>query len=331
VIFCIVSIRMPKTILEANASTSSGPFTESVAHLLATLDLRAKSLVVTVFGDAILPHGGTVWLGSLIDLMAPFGLGERIMRTAVFRLVKDDWLYSTPHGRRSLYGVTEIGRRRFSAAHRRIYAPPRRLWSGEWHLVFIHCCDLDPERRESLRHELIWQGFGQVSTGVLAHPTADQEALDRVLDEFGVVDQVAVMRASDERTGAITPLRYMVGRCWDLEKLAEDYSGFIAHFEPVLKLLEGPARPSPQEAFVLRTLLIHDYRRVLLRDPMLPEEVLPPNWSGATARLLCRNIYRHVQEAAEHHLMSALETAEGPLPAATPYFYNRFGGIAAGE
>ncbi len=330
-IFCIVSSKIKKLNAEVSPSLNPGSFTEPVALLLSALDLRAKSLIVTVFGDAILPHGGTVWLGSLIDLMAPFGLGERIMRTAVFRLVKDDWLYSKPYGRRSLYGATEAGRKRFAAAHRRIYAPPRRLWSGEWHLVFIHCCDLDPERRESLRRELIWQGFGQVSTGVLAHPTADQEALDRVLDEFGVVDQVAVMRASDERTGAITPLRYMVGRCWDLEKLAESYAGFIAHFEPVLKFLEGSAAPTPQEAFILRTLLIHDYRRVLLRDPMLPEEVLPPNWSGATARLLCRNIYRHVQEAAEHHLMGALETAEGPLPAATPYFYSRFGGIATGE
>jgi phenylacetic acid degradation operon negative regulatory protein len=295
------------------------------------LDLRAKSLIVTVFGDAILPHGGTVWLGSLIDLMAPFGLGERIMRTAVFRLVKDDWLFSTPHGRRSLYGVTEAGRKRFVAAHRRIYAPARRLWSGEWHLVFIHCCDLDLERRESLRRELIWQGFGQVSTGVLAHPTADQEALDRILFEFGVVDQVAVMRASDERTGAIVPLRNMVSHCWDLEKLAEGYSGFITHFNPILKLLEGSAQPTPQEAFIIRSLLIHDYRRVLLRDPMLPEEVLSPHWTGATARLLCRNIYRHVQEAAEHYLMNALETVDGPLPAATSYFYNRFGGISAGE
>ena len=37
--------------------------------LIATRPPRAKSLVVTVFGDSIRPHGGTIWLGSLIRLL----------------------------------------------------------------------------------------------------------------------------------------------------------------------------------------------------------------------------------------------------------------------
>jgi len=35
--------------------------------------LRAGSLITTVFGDAIAPRGGTVWLGSLITAMEEFG------------------------------------------------------------------------------------------------------------------------------------------------------------------------------------------------------------------------------------------------------------------
>ena len=38
--------------------------------------LRAGSLITTVFGDAIAPRGGTVWLGSLITAMAEFGINE---------------------------------------------------------------------------------------------------------------------------------------------------------------------------------------------------------------------------------------------------------------
>lgn len=53
---------------------------------------RAKSLVVTVFGDAIAPHGGTVWLGGLIKLLASFGINERAVRTTVFRLTREHWL-----------------------------------------------------------------------------------------------------------------------------------------------------------------------------------------------------------------------------------------------
>ena len=90
-----------------------------VDQLVRRVTLRGKSLIVTVFGDAIMPHGGRAWLGSLIRLVQPLGLSERMVRTSVFRLAKDDWLEGTPIGRRSYYSLTGSGRHRFEAAHRR--------------------------------------------------------------------------------------------------------------------------------------------------------------------------------------------------------------------
>ena len=71
---------------------------QSVAALPRRLKPRAKSLIMTVWGDAIAPHGGTVWLGSLIRLLAPLGLNERLVRTGVLRLVRDGWLAARPTG-----------------------------------------------------------------------------------------------------------------------------------------------------------------------------------------------------------------------------------------
>ena len=51
--------------------------------------IRASSLVITVYGDAVEPHGGTVWLGSLIRLLEPMGISERLMRPTIFRLSRD--------------------------------------------------------------------------------------------------------------------------------------------------------------------------------------------------------------------------------------------------
>jgi len=82
---------------------------------------------------------------------------------------------------------------------------------------------------------------------------------------------------------------------------------------------------------VVRTLLMHGYRRALLRDPMLPDELLPANWPGTSARVLCRNLYRLVQAAAETHVMGMLETAEGPVPEAHPAYYTRFGGLQSAD
>jgi len=55
---------------------------------LAAHPPRARSLLVTVWGDTLAPHGGDVWLSTLIQLLAPFGVNERLVRTSVFRLAR---------------------------------------------------------------------------------------------------------------------------------------------------------------------------------------------------------------------------------------------------
>ena len=87
---------------------------------LAAAPPRASSLIITVWGDAIAPHGGAVMLGGLVELLAPFGINERLVRTSVFRLAREDWLAAKPVGRQSLYRLTRDGGRRFEQAYRRI-------------------------------------------------------------------------------------------------------------------------------------------------------------------------------------------------------------------
>ena len=99
-----------------------------VDALQGTLTLRAKSLIVTVLGDVIDAHGGGLWLGNLIELAAPFGINERLVRTSVLRLSREDWLSARQIGRRSYYELTEAGRQRIRDSGRRIYAGPRTVW-----------------------------------------------------------------------------------------------------------------------------------------------------------------------------------------------------------
>ena len=120
---------------------------------LHTAPPRAKSLVVTVWGDALAPHGGAVWLSGLIRLLEPLGLNERLVRTSVYRLARDGWLASRQAGRRSLYRLTAQGRRRFERAYRRIYAAPSDDWDGHWDLI-VSRSPGDGTRRDKFRREL---------------------------------------------------------------------------------------------------------------------------------------------------------------------------------
>src|ERR1700752_3019126 len=53
---------------------------------------RTGSIVITVFGDAIVPRGGSVWLGTLLEFFATIDIDSGVVRTAMSRLAADGWL-----------------------------------------------------------------------------------------------------------------------------------------------------------------------------------------------------------------------------------------------
>jgi len=285
--------------------------------------VRAGSLITTVFGDSIAPRGGTVWLGSLIEVMQDFGISERLVRTSVFRLAKDGWLRSDQIGRRSYYSLTDEGRERFRQATHKIYGEPATTWGGEWCLIFL--TDLESAVKENVRKELGWLGFGSLSAGVLAHPTPDLGDLDATLLRLGVNEDLIVMRGM---TVVNEPgIRKLARSGWNIDDIDSRYASFVERFRPLIAAYGKSGSVKPQTAFLIRTLLIQEYRKVLLRDPQLPDELLPANWHGSAAYQLCRNLYLAVYEQADEHLSSVMETANGPLPPPSREFMQRFGGL----
>lgn len=302
-----------------------------VTRLVRRLKPKAKSLIVTIYGDSIAHHGGSAWLGSVVKLAAPLGLSERAVRTSAFRLAREDWLAADQIGRRSYYRLTEAGGRRFDAAHSRIYHHDIRPWNGAWTLVIVDFSAMRQKGRDALRSDLRWQGFGQLAPGVMLHPDPDAAALRQAVIDAAAGKHVVVMQAAADLASAPSAGRDLVNRCWEVERLAADYVAFLDTFRPGWEALRRAARLDPTTCFAVRTILMHAYRRVLLRDPKLPDELLPANWPGAAARSLCRNLYRLVQAPAERHVTAVLETAEGAAPAAHPSYFKRFGGLGSAD
>ena len=285
--------------------------------------LRSGSLITTVFGDAIWPRGGNVWLGSLICVMADFGISERLVRTSVFRLTRDGWLQSEQVGRRSYYSLTDDGRARFEQATQRIYSVPVGSWDSRWCLLLLS--GLPTRSKELVRKELGWLGFGPLSANVLAHPAPDLAVLDDAIKRIGVADQLVVLEGQTIRNEP--GMRQLAHEGWNLAEINERYEAFLKMFRPVMKAAGKSSKIEEKQAFIARTLLIQEYRKVLLRDPQLPQELLPVDWKGAAAYQLCRNLYLGTYLEADRYLDRALETADGPLPPPGPVFWTRFGGL----
>jgi phenylacetic acid degradation operon negative regulatory protein len=290
--------------------------------------IKAGSLIISVFGDAVVPRGGRIWLGSLIGLLEPLQLSDRLIRTSIFRLVKDEWMCSEAIGRRADYMLTPAGQRRFEETARHIYASNAPLWDRRWRLI-LTVGELDNKQRERLRRAFFWQGFGVVGSDCFVHPSADlATALDALTTEGmgDLLKNLMPLLAANAGSDLSASDADMVKRAWDLEQLGTSYSDFVVRYSQFLtKLRQGANHQIDDEsAFLLRTLLIHDYRRLLLRDPELPDVLLPANWPGQKARLLCKELYRRLLAPSERHIELHMKLANGTTPGALPILGERF-------
>ena len=104
--------------------------------------------------------------------------------------------------------------------------------------------------------------------------------------------------------------RRLAARAWPLEQLDADYRRFIATATET-----GPAvEPAGLDSLVRRVRLIHEYRRIILRDPLLPAALLSPEWPGHEARLLCARLYHALLAPSEGWLDAHALCESGPLP-----------------
>jgi phenylacetic acid degradation operon negative regulatory protein len=312
-------------------------------HFHRQTPIRGGSLLLTIFGDAIAPRGGTVSLGSLITLAHPFGLTERLVRTSVARLAHEGWLVGRRDGRRSEYRLTATGQERFAQATKRIYGEIPSSWDGHWTLLI-----LPPAiggRRQDLRDDLRWLGFGQVSPGVFAHPNWSVAEARTSLDGLEGAANGLLLKSASEGSQVD---RKLAASGWDLGGLTRRYRRFLDTFTPAMAAVTAsmgtPAAASrkpataaspaaghlltPEAAFVIRTLLIHEYRKTHLQDPLLPQALLPSDWVGAAAYELSKQMYSAVFLAAERYLSNTASTMTEPLPAADRFAFARFGGLA---
>lgn len=271
------------------------PALDALLDALRAEPSRTGSVIVTVYGDTVAPRGGEAGLAMLLALFRAMGVGEGVVRTACSRLARNGWLARRRAGRLSFYRLGPRGLAEFGAAEARIYGSLDRPWDGKLRLAF-------PQAGED-RSALDAAGFAPAAPGVLASPGPAPPGVLALLAE-----------------GDADAVRAFAARVWPIERLGEAYSRFVARFAPLQREVGGLV---PLRALAARALLIHEYRRVALRDPVLPAALLPRTWPGQEAHRLCAQLYRALLPASEAWLDS---DEAGPLPPPGPALLSRFSG-----
>jgi phenylacetic acid degradation operon negative regulatory protein len=216
------------------------------------------------------------------------------------RLASDGWVTRQKVGRLSFYALTPIALAESEAASRRIYAARHPQAPCSWRVYLGRGLPKPDQAR--LRASLGRRGAADLGGHVYLVPAGED-----LPDPGQAVELIAGPLPEAEA-------RRLVGRAFDLRPLEADYARFAAAFAPVRKALETGRKPVGLEAVAMRVFVIHCFRRIVLRDPLIPAPYLPADWQGIAAREIAGAIWRALLRASEAWLDSNAASACGPLP-----------------
>ncbi len=274
-----------------------------VNHLHSRDRLRVWSIIITIFGDAVLPRGGKVWLGTLLDICDGMNIEAGSVRAAMSRLASDGWVERTRLGRKSYYQLAEAGLNEFSIASKKIYAPADKDWQGDWSILIVS--DAAGEARDARRKYLRNLGFGSLSPTIFIRPeTSNSQSLPDV--RKGDFLFTSRLQAPSDQT-------MLAKGAWNLDGLADDYQAFHQRYLPLHQAASDGAVAPGIEVMVARSLLIHDFRKLVLRDPMLPASILGGDWVGNKVREMVADLYHLLLNPSEEWLCSQVEENERGL------------------
>lgn len=245
-----------------------------IARLHGNGRLRVWSLIITFFGDAVALRGGRVPLSTLQDAMGLLNIEPGAVRTALSRLAGEGWVEREREGRLSFYKLTAQGQAAFEEPTKRIYAGEARDWDGEWTVAI---------ETQDTSNRLSEHGFVALGGKAWLRVGGNKD---------GLPDDLLVI--SGKGSDLPDPLLSL----WKLDDHAAHYTTFVSNWQS----FDVPENLSPGDAMAARTLLLHDWRRIVLRDPGLPDGLLPTDWIGHKARKLVGQTYHDLLHGSENWL-----------------------------
>ncbi|GLQ35150.1 phenylacetic acid degradation operon negative regulatory protein [Amylibacter marinus] len=245
--------------------------------------LRVWSLIITILGDVAHPHGGTMSMSDLLTLTDHMDIDQGAIRTALSRLSKEEWVIAKKTGRTSAYAFSHGGRAAFESASAQVYAPRYAPESDAWVIAV-----LPPQRakdRQAMQKTLAETNALQSQSGVALWPATLAPKMG-YLEQLGCLSFVGDLDRVPSWAKAEFPPP-------EAELLAKR---FIAKYQEI----GNSDTPLPAlDAMVARILILHDWRRMVLRYPAVPAALQPDVWTMTAAHALVVKVYKGLLSQSE--------------------------------
>ncbi len=246
--------------------------------------MHARSALFDLYGDHLRARGARAPVAALVSLLAPLGVHPPAVRTAVSRMVRQGWLEPVRIEGQPGYALTSRARRRLDDAAARIYRTTPEGngsgaggngsggWDRHWHLGILREVP-NARRREQLASQLAFLGWAPLSDGAWVGLRNDAE-VDQILGMEGIAADRFRAPVDD---GAVEFAR----RVWKLDELGASYDAWLIEAKALVETAGSDT--SDEQAFAVRSELVHEWRKFLFLDPGLPAELLPDDWAGTRA------------------------------------------------
>ncbi|MFJ6674809.1 PaaX family transcriptional regulator C-terminal domain-containing protein [Actinosynnema sp. NPDC091369] len=270
-----------------------------------------QGLAVTLIADYTI--GTRAWLPTtaIVALLGGFGVTAGAARTAVSRLARRGVVEGSRQGRSSSYRLTEPAAAELLGGGISIatFATEPDAWDGSWTVVVFTMPKEEKTRRNSLRAQLRWRGYGPLYDGVWVspHPLTEQAHAELVAATPGSLTTFRARQLDFRADVTRDPIE-----AWDLTAIAERYRAFVRTWEPLLPRIRAGG-VTGASAVRARTEVMDTYRRFPTLDPLLPVDLLPADWPRARAREVFCEVYDGLIEPAQDHVRSVAEQ-DGPRP-----------------
>jgi phenylacetic acid degradation operon negative regulatory protein len=275
-----------------------GPPQRSV---LAPSGGSARSLLLTVLGELVVPTGEPVWTATLLYAFAGLGVNTYAARQTIARAAEAGWIDSDKQGRATRWSVTPTALEIIEETTRRVMslnAPPRR-WDGSCAILIVTIGGEKKATRRPLYRALSWAGFGNPAPGLWVSPYLDRlEEAAEAIEYFGLRDSAYAFAGTPAQAGLTYP--EIVTRAWDLDSVAARYA----------RLLETYSHRQPEcgdELLFTHLSLIEEWRRFPSLDPQLPQDLLP-DWIGRRAADTFVELHRKWYPGAHRHWRHVIHT-----------------------
>lgn len=239
---------------------------------------RVWSLIISVFGELAQQQGSSIDGPVLSALMARMNVKPEAVRVALHRLRNDGWITSQKTGRMSRHSLTEYGLGETLGATRLIYDAPADM-PLDWHVVVT--ADADVDRRD----QMIADGYAPVAARIFIGTT-----------QTPMLEEALVMQAEnapDWLKSQLTP-----------DGLSKDYQHLYELLGQIDKnMAQANMCLSPIEVAVLRCLIVHNWRRLVLKHPVLPQALYTIAWKGHDCRRLVHKILLHFPKPSLEDLL----------------------------